>query len=688
MNKKKFVAIAMSSLLAVSALAMFAGCGGGNGGSTEALVSRVCYDNIPGDGISIPDSATHITVEGIASHKEFTSDGKEAASGSVAKVEGNTVTAVSRGYVLLTVAGGATVRVDVEPAYVTNPDNEYKTGDDSQSSNMLGGTHDPSFIEVEENGQPAYYLFSTGWAQGNEIRKSTDLIYWQYLGKATSTATKLDKIVAWVGEPNKTTSPDGEASLQWWAPDIVPARNGGYWLYTCCVSNITHAQEFGNCSMACIVLFHSDSLQPGSFEYQGVLMQSAIPGTEGPTSDNVNSIDPQIIYTPDGRMFMAYGSFGSGDWMLELDPATGLRTDNFYKGGADAEFLTPQEVRAQREKFISDGYRDVFANEGEYVHEYYGRMISLGNMEAPVIARHDNVVMTDENGKQLAGPKTYYYSMHSYNGLAEHYQMWGGRSEDVFGTYRSVYGTAESYGIVSNSSPSAANNYGNKYMGRFSWSDKTSNNIDIILPGHNDLFTNSVGTNLAAYITRSLAYGSQTTGGYKGGFVSQVHQYYLNSLGHIVINPNRYGGEVNRAVSEQELFKYTEDRTFKMVVMNNDDDLKVSVEVKLEEGGKVTSEGDEIGTWKMYGDGYIYFHFTNTEAIDMLYASEETTFYGVVRPAWLEDQNRSGFTITCMGATKYDDPTDYGNNRSMAMFMNNVSTMEGRDSEGDRLAKV
>ena len=678
MNKKKIAAIALSSVLAFSTLAMFAGCGG-NGG--EALVPRVCYDNLPNDGISIPDSATHLSVKGIASYKEYTPAGRGAAAGTVAKVDGSTVTAVGKGYVILTLDDGKTMRVDVEPAYVTDPDNEYKAGDDAQSSKLLGGTHDPSLIEVEENGQPAYYIFSTGWNYGNEIRKSTDLIHWDYLGKATSTSTKLDKIEAWEQESNST--------IQWWAPDIVPAHGGGYWLYTCCVSNSkTHQTSFGTCSLACIVLFHSDTLQPNSFEYQGVLMQSAIPGAGGESTININSIDPQIIYSPDGRMFMAYGSFGTGNWMLELDPTTGLRKDNFYKGGANADFLTPEQVREYRTAVCNANlYYNEFSENGEFVNEYYGHLISLNNMEAPVIARHDNVTMTDENGKQIAGPKTYYYSMHSYNGLAEHYQMWGGRSEDVFGTYRSVCGTAESYGIVSNSTPGASNNFGNKYTGRFTWADKTSNNIDIILPGHNDLFTNSVGTNLAAYITRSPAYGTQSTGSYDGGFVSQVHQYYLNSLGHIVINPNRYGGEVNRAVSEQELFQYTEDRTFKMVVLANDDDPKTSVEVKLEEGGKVTSEGDEIGTWKMYGDGYIYFHFTNTEAVDMLYASEETTFYGVVRPAWLEDQNRSGFTITCMGATKYEDPTDYANNRSMAMFMNNVSTMSGSDADDNLLSK-
>ncbi len=670
----KILAFALSSVLMVSSLAAFAACGGSSDGGNEALVARICYENV-GKGL-VPDSAKTYTVKDAVSYKEYRADGTPAESGTVAKVSGGTATAVGKGYVVFTLKDGSTQRVDVEPAYVTDPGNEYHgSSDSSKGSALLGGTHDPSFIEVEEDGKPAYYLFSTGWDEGNEIRKSTDLIHWQYLGKATSVSTKLDAVSAWEEEPNRTSSSTGEPSIQWWAPDIVPAHGGGYWLYTCCVSNTAHLTY----SKACIVLFHSDSLAAGSFQYVGVLMQSAIPNQ---SAYDVNSIDPQIIYTPDGKMYMAYGSFGYGNWMLELDPVTGLRKDNFYKD-PDA-FLSLEQVRAYRDE--ADEIYEDFKLEKVVEHEFYGRMISYRAMEAPVIARHDNVTVMNEYGKVLQKGKTFYYSMHSYNGLAEAYQMWGGRSENVLGTYRSTLSTPETYGVVSNTGVGSSSNAGNKYMGRFSWADKETDNIDIILPGHNDLFTNSVGTNLAAYITRSLAYGTQSGGGYDGGFVSQIHQYYLNSMGDIVINPNRYGGEVNRAVSEQELFRYTQDRTFKMVVFANDDALKTSVYVKLEDGGKISYEGETVGTWKMYGGGYIYFHFTDTESIEMLDESGESTFYGVVRPAWLEDQGRSGFTITCMGRTPSDDEDE--NNRSMAMFMNNVSTLMGTDTEGNSLGSL
>ena len=96
--------------------------------------------------------------------------------------------------------------------------------------------------------------------------------------------------------------------------------------------------------------------------------------------------------------------------------------------------------------------------------------------------------------------------------------------------------------------------------------------------------------------------------------------------------------------------------------------------VYLKEDHSITeANGTKLGEWTMYGRGYIKFTFT-----EALKGTNGTTgassgnkvFYGVVRPAWLGDQNRSGFTITTLGS-------DADTTRSMAMFMNNVSTLTG-----------
>ncbi len=671
-------------------------------GSAESGV--ICYDNLPDDGIALSEEDTKFSAPKGLDTSKFTVTGAKTYE-DVATYDSATgvFTAVGAGVIVYTDGEGNLGRLTVAPAYVEDPENQFTDlGSDTNeaTSKYLGRTHDPSFLEVvsAKTGKSTYYLFSTGWADqttkgstttyGNAIHSSTDLITWRYEGRTFDVATRDEDFVNtkagdWLYDG--TTNGYSEKDASWWAPDIVPCPSGGYWLYTCVVDGAGDSQGMqlpgGNYARACILLYYSKNVLPGSFkpvkDSNGdpvVLMQSSI--LRGERVADVNGIDPQIIYDPDGKMYMAYGSFGSGDYMIELDPATGFRKDG--KG-----WQTHDEIRGYVDD-IQDDWQSVGSDTIGWKHDYYGTNISKSNMEAPVIARHDNVVIMDENEQILEGSgKTYYYTMHSYDGLGDNYQMWGGRSDNVWGVYRSVGG-----GIVRNVGPGNNSNSGNKYMGAFRWSYKADGvkEYDIILPGHNDLYTTNDGVDLAAYITRIP---KETDGTDTGSFLTQVHQYYLNSLGHIVINPNRYSLEVNRSVSEAELLKYTQEESgkgykFQMVVMINQQDApknnfnniqNVSRDVYLTAEHTITeANGAKIGTWKMYGKGYIKFTFDAALKGSNNTNSGNKEYYGVVRPAWLGDQNKSGFTVTCLGS-------DEGS-RNMAMFMNNYSTLTGSKLEG------
>ena len=672
--------------------------------NAEGLFARICYDNLNATNSYLSASDTTLTVKGKVENvtaKDASGDKIDANEVATFDTATNTFTAVSRGTVSFEL-DGAKSKLEVVPAYVTAPGNDYEgNGNDynEERSKQLGNTHDPSFIEREEGGQTVYYLFSTGWnnrsnyngenTYGNAIHVSYDgMMTWEFVGRTFSWDTRDDMLAEsgiedWLY--GGTCTGYGKADASWWAPDIVPAPDGGYWLYTCVVDGSGDSQGMSiggkNYARAACMLFYSDDLYQGTFEYKGVLMQSSI--QRGESVKDVNGIDPQIIYTPEGKMYMAYGSFGSGNWMIELNPKTGLRADG------KNDWQTHETIRGYVEGDVQDFYKNSKLGEK---HEYYGTYISKGAMEAPVIARHDNVMIADEThydgttgALKSSAPsgsaqgKTLYYTMHSYYGLGEAYQMWGGRSESVTGVYKNTTGA----GGVANIGFRSDSNQGNKYMGAFTWSNKTDSakkEIDIILPGHNDLYTAKNGTNLAAYITRTLSYSGSN---YKdtGKFMVQVHQYYLNSMGDICINPNRYGMEIDRSVSKEELFAYTDNGKFQLIAFANDKDTEntssdyrstnKSVEVVLTEDGKVKSGSNEVGTWMMYGKGYIKFTFNEGTAI----VHNETVFYGVVRPAWLGNQNKSGFTITCMSYTE-------GATRSMAMFMNAQSTMTGEGLVG------
>ena len=725
-QKSRAFALLIGGALALSA---FAACApGSSDGTTEqdaASDVRICYDNLGGGYLD--DSVTKASVAGVTVVAGYNAAGTRVDdASSIATYADGVFTAVSAGTVVYRTADGELGTVEVVPAYVTDPGYQYSGGnvdfDESGGEEQLGHTHDPSLIEVQgSDGRPVYYIFSTGWnnrsesvttggmTYGNAIHVSYDgMKTWMYLGRTFDWETRDEDFVdtkagRFLYSEGHTAEDQGFPSggngysasdAGWWAPDIVAKPDGsGYWLYTCVVDGSEYANgrleglqldgESRLYSRACILLYESETLDAGSFKpvmdengEQYAFVQCSIPRTG--ESHDVNAIDPQIIFDEDGNMYMAYGSFGSGNYLLELDPATGLRKDG------KTQWVTHDQIREYIEG--DGGIQDLYAETSDAIgwkHEYYGTNISKQNMEAPVIARHDNVTTMDENGTVLEEDKTYFYSMHSYDGLADNYQMWGGRSESVWGVYR----TTTDQGIVYNVGPGNGANQGNKYMGAFTWHNKSQGNteLDIILPGHNDLFTTNSGVSVAAYITRQS--------GNDGNFVTQLHQYYLNSYGQIVINPNRYGGEIDRAVTAEELFAYTDGGKFKMVVSLNQQDtdsgkraVNTSRDVVLTQdpddgnSGSIydgsQASGTPIGTWKMYGDGYIVFRFETTLKGSNGGDSGETVYYGVVRPAWLGDQNRSGFTITCLGQTG-------SNTRSMSMFMNNYSTMTGSGIVGD-----
>ncbi|MDE5896736.1 MAG: hypothetical protein K2H43_02850, partial [Clostridia bacterium] len=268
----RFGAIALGSVLA---LALFTACGDGNKdpdsnpSAGSASVARICYDNLGGGYLAAEE--TKVAVAGAEIVGGFTSDGVRVNDYSqIAEYSKGVFTAKSAGYVTYRV-NGVYGRVEVVPAYITDPGNQYtknKNLDTSLTSGAkyLGNTHDPSFIEVEAFGTSTYYLFSTGWATGNDVHVSYDnMLTWSYAGKTTHPSDiDNEQIVpaalkAWMGASNNS------GDIQWWAPDIVPAPDGGYWLYTCCVAGSNQAKSSGGAaytpscdySMACIVLYHT-----------------------------------------------------------------------------------------------------------------------------------------------------------------------------------------------------------------------------------------------------------------------------------------------------------------------------------------------------------------------------------------------------------------------------------------------
>ncbi len=98
-----------------------------------------------------------------------------------------------------------------------------------------------------------------------------------------------------------------------WAPDVI-FHHGRYWLYY-------SVSQFG-VNTSAIGLASNETLDPEaqSFEWKdhGIVVRSK-------RENDFNAIDPAVIQTDSGDLWMSFGSFWSGIKLVRLDPTTGLR---------------------------------------------------------------------------------------------------------------------------------------------------------------------------------------------------------------------------------------------------------------------------------------------------------------------------------------------------------------------------
>ncbi len=460
-----------------------------------------------------------------------------------------------------------------------------------------GCAHDPSLLEWEGT----YYAYSTdtfGAPGGYQIRKSKDLLHWEYVGSAFSLEGsaprykrgegknaygKLQAAYNWcvtnAREVGYGVCTRTDGSMSFWAPHCVRGTDGKFWLYFCLTG------YFGG-SKSCIGLAKSDR-PDGGFECETLLVQSPA-GWSTP-----NAIDPQVLFA-EGRMFLVYGSYGMGIHLIELDPATGLRKDP----------CTYAEFSSRTVSFS----------------EYYGKRLASGSLEGGVLRYHENVPVL-ENGAWTK--KNYYYLMCSFGSLSSAYNMRCGRSEMPEGPYVDVNGNE----LVCSTDIGT----GNKMLGSFRWEEAP---VDFYCPGHNDMFTTDKGVNLISYHCRTNYFIEKGLSRSNNFHYLYLGQYDFNSDGWPVMNANRYALEELQPVGAEELLNVSAGK-FEAVLFTQGVGTVRGKRVMLHADG--TMDGAYSGKWKMYGERYIAVETCGDE------------FLGVVMPAWIDDQNVAGLTITAMG---------------------------------------
>ncbi len=338
--------------------------------------------------------------------------------------------------------------------------------------------HDPSIIKADDG---FYYIYGSHMAAA----KSADLMDWTLIsrGPGNRECTLFENVQEQLKEPltySRTNT--------FWASDVIQLADGKYYLYYCTCE--------GSSPLSMLGYAVSDKPE-GPYTDLGVILKSGYRGYNAGALPN--AIDPCVFFDKENRLWMVYGSYSGGIFILEMDPATGL----------------PLET------------------EGNKLNSGYGKKLLGGNhcqIEAPYI---------------LYSPDTdYYYLFLSFGGLNANdgYNIRVCRSKNPDGPYEGASGQqmirAQAYGGLS--SYRGYEEYGVKLMGGYEFlaapGDKNKITLAYRSPGHNSCYYDEeTGRYFIVFHTRFANTGES--------FQVRVHQMYMNAEGWPVVSPLRYAGE-------------------------------------------------------------------------------------------------------------------------------------------------
>ena len=387
-----------------------------------------------------------------------------------------------------------------------------------------------------------------------------------------------------------------------WAPDIVYNKTMKKW----CMYMSLNGDNW--CSS--IVCFVADKVE-GPWTYQGPVVFSGFQGTYAhnsyaaaddwkntdfaiatgetalPTRYKVskswgtywpNCIDPCVFYDDNDNLWMSYGSWSGGIFMIKLDKTNGLR---------DYTYTFPYEVNG---KVTTPGAASANCTSDPY----FGKKIAGGYY-----------VSGEASYIQKIGK--YYFLFMSYGGLTSDggYQMRIFRSENPDGPFVDCYGTSalfKSYKM--NYSSTTADNRGVSLFGGYQWDAMSGAEI---AQGHNSAFVDKQNRSFVVYHTRFSNGGE--------GHQVRVHQLFLNDEGWLMAAPFEFDGETitDEAIASKASIADADiagDYQFMRHQYGQNTKAKAfetPVNITLNADGTIT--GAEKGTWKRTA-GTDYIHLT------------------------------------------------------------------------------
>ncbi len=434
-------------------------------------------------------------------------------------------------------------------------------------------SHDPSIVYDPTSGK--YYIFGShrGWLS------STNLANWKEMSLPMNSSYKqiFKEDAEWSAHGNKNYDVSGNM----WAPDVIYNEAMGKWCMYMSINGDSHYSS--------IVLLTADKIN-GKYERVGTVVYSGFINSKlagetdyekvtGTTNVNryvkngrwntdigPNAIDPCVFYDEDGKLWMAYGSWFGGIYLLDLDEETGLRD-----------------------------YTHEYRNAANKSDKYFGIKLSGGYGGT---GEGSYIVYDKVTG--------YYYMYLSYCGLnatddfsGYHIRLF--RSENVEGPYVDAAGNC----AIKTSGGDGQSNKGIKLFGNYYFSSLKGNgdnsNKGYMSPGHNSAFIDSDGQHYLVYHTR-FNLGNEW-------HAVRVHQQFMNQDGWPVTAVYEHQGsviseagyDVSEIVGEYEYVDHGLAADTKFT------DMLPTLTVELNADGTISGGGIK-GTWEQVtgedGKGY------------------------------------------------------------------------------------
>lgn len=428
-----------------------------------------------------------------------------------------------------------------------------------------------------------------------------------------------------------------------WAPDVIYNKTMKKW----CMYMSLNGDHW--CSS--IVCFTSDDLE-GPWAYQGPVVFSGFQGTfshNAYTADDdwkhtdlavatgetslparyqtgdswgsywPNCIDPCVFYDDDDNLWMSYGSWSGGIFIIRLDKTNGLR---------DYTYTFPYQISG---KTVTPGGADANCTSDPY----FGKKIAGGyyvSGEASYIQKVDK----------------YYYLFMSYGGLtaAGGYQIRVFRSEKPDGPYKDCL-ISMGIGAVYdkprvNFGTDANRDEGVKLFGNYQW--ETMPNAELA-QGHNSAIVDHKGRALIVYHTRFLNRGEEHE--------VRVHQLFVNQDGWLVAAPYEFSGETytDNDIATQQLYDATKVAGDYQIIAHPYRqntaamDYEKPVTIHLNADGSIS--GKYTGKWELVsGTSYI-----NLTLKGVATANAEVKFKGVLTEQTIDYTNIKALCFTALSSS-------------------------------------